>query len=125
MQILIHFRHFTSPNQEVEDYARKKLLKLSHFNNKIMEVHVDIDAGKEHTSPTKYLTSVTLHLPPKHILHAESRGQTPEAAIDKVHDELVREIEKHNDKDDKHLTHKERAEREAINQFPPEEANKG
>jgi len=96
MKIQLHFRH--KPQREVEDYARKKIAKLLTFNKEIMEAHIDIDGGKEHKSPTKYRVSVTIHIPPKHILHATGRGFSANAATDDVYEELKKEIEKHNHK---------------------------
>lgn len=119
MEIFLHFRHFPRPETRVQKYAEQKLSRLKRFNKDIMEAHVDIASGKERTAPDKYRASVNLHLPPKHILRAEAKGQTPEAAIDLVYEELERQIEKHSH--EKRLSRKERKQRKIIGQFEPEE----
>ncbi len=119
MKIILHFRHHIEPSKEIEKYIKQKISKLVQFNKDIMEVHIDISGGKEHRSPDKYRISVTLHLPPKHILHAEVKGSTAEATADIVYDVMKRQIEKHTHKN--RLSHKEREERKIIEQFPPGE----
>jgi len=118
MKIQLHFRHHIKPEEEIEDYARKKIEKLLTFNKNIMEAHVDIDGGKELKSPDKYRVSVTLHLPRKQILHATGKGYTANAASDDVFEELKKEIEKHNKR--KTLSQKERKERKIIGRPPTE-----
>lgn len=119
MKIILHFRHHIKPDKKIEKYVKEKILKLSQFNKDIMEVHTDITGGKEHTAPNKFHVSVSLHLPPKHILHASEGGQTPEAAADLVCEKLETQIKKHNHK--KHISRHERKQRKMIDRIPPEE----
>lgn len=115
MEIYLYFGHHLEFSEEKSEYIKKKISKLQTFNKKIMAAHVNIDAGKEHNSESKFRVAVNLHLPPKHILRAVGKGRTITEATDLVSEELERQVEKHAHY--KELTLKERKQRKIKGQY--------
>ena len=92
MQISISGRHLHLSN-EVQDYARSKVSKLTHFFNKIQTIEVVI--AKEGLNYT-----VEIIVKPDHHESFVGRGCGPDvqACIDLSMDKLERQITKHKEK---------------------------
>lgn len=100
MQIFIRSKRIKI-TPRLKEYIHLKLGRLSRYEKRIMELCIRIISGKEHSGDKKFRAEVNLHLPRKIILRAEEFGQTPEAAIDLVAENIERQIERHLPKTDK------------------------
>jgi ribosomal subunit interface protein len=87
--------------KDVADYIKKKLTALDrlaeHFGE-AAEARVEVERMRHHKKGDVFRAEIRVHVPGKH-LNAESEGTTAFEALDKVKDEIHRELERFKERD--------------------------
>ena len=92
MQILVSGRHLRLP-EDVQEYARSKASKLTHYYNKIRTVDIVID--KEGPN---YMVEIIVKPDNHESFVARDSGPDVQACIDIIVDKLGRQITKYKEK---------------------------
>jgi putative sigma-54 modulation protein len=82
----------------IKDYAEKKLKKACRFadDDKLI-LEVDMEQVPEKEKGKRFKTKVNLSIPGR-VITVESVSETIKASIDKIKDEIERQIKEHKDK---------------------------
>jgi putative sigma-54 modulation protein len=82
----------------IKDYAEKKLKKACRFadDDKLI-LEVDMEQVPEKEKGKRFKTKVNLSIPGR-IITVESVSETIKASIDKIKDEIERQIKEHKEK---------------------------
>lgn len=99
MKVLFTARHF-SASESLQSYCEQAVQKLSKFHDGIQEVEIVASPDANIDSPQHIEVSVKV---PGTVLIASESSETYETAINKVVDNLKRQIKKYKDKQ---LAHK-------------------
>ncbi|MEA2092883.1 MAG: ribosome-associated translation inhibitor RaiA [Patescibacteria group bacterium] len=83
----------------IKDYTEKKLKKACSFadNNNKFILEVDMEQVPEKEKGKRFKTKVNLSIPGR-IITVESISETIKASIDKIKDEIERQIKDHKEK---------------------------
>ena|SRR3989344_3178437 len=90
----IHLEKFP----EMEDYAKKKVAKLSKFHSKIEEINVRLIEKASHRGQEQdYYCEITVHVPGK-VLEIIDNERAMDKAIDKALERMKQVLIKHKEK---------------------------
>jgi putative sigma-54 modulation protein len=86
----------------IKDYTEKKLKKACRFASKEKEddkfiLEVDMEQVSEKEKGKRFKTKVNLNIPGR-IITVESISETIKASVDKIKDEIERQIKEHKEK---------------------------
>ena len=98
MEVIVRGKHFQVP-PPVEERARRKFSKLSHYLPRLADAAVEVDLVHEKAKEPdeRYVVRVTVSGPGIH-LHAEERAAQPETAVDQAAHALTRQAERHKER---------------------------
>ncbi len=94
MKVLFTARHFNA-SQRLQDYAEESVAKLSKYFDHIQDVSIVAEPFEHPDTPQRI--EITLHIP-GHTLVAGESAESYEMAINKVVDNLKRQLIKHKEK---------------------------
>ncbi len=96
MNMNIQTLHFTA-DRKLTEYIGKKVKKLFHFNDRILEVHVFLKLDNPaHTIKDK-TAEIRVHVP-RHYLFVKTTSKSFEQSFDEAFDTMVSQIKKHKEK---------------------------
>jgi putative sigma-54 modulation protein len=100
MEVQIHSVHFTA-DSKLEEYINKKISKLSTFYDRIVrtEIYLRLEGGD--SAVREKVVEVKLDVPGNTLFAKESASKF-EPAVDKVIDQLRRQLKRHKDKQQSH-----------------------
>ncbi|HXH18423.1 MAG TPA: ribosome-associated translation inhibitor RaiA [Chitinophagales bacterium] len=96
MEIRIQSIHFTA-DKKLLDYTEKKISKLEHFFNHIIDVDVYLKFNSAHSQIKEKSANLRMRVPGT-TLDAEENSATFEEAIDKAVESLKRQLKRHKEK---------------------------
>jgi len=116
MQVIIRGKHFRVPEQ-IEERARTKLAKLSHYLPMLEDASVEVDLThqKAKEPEQRYLVRVIVSGRGVH-LQAEEHAAEPETAVDAAARVITRQVERHKERLYGRGRHSQRGAKEAAAQ---------